>query len=253
MVNKFKPLIHYPNMDSLIANCLFSGIIINKGSYKYMKMKNIFLYFVLLNLSFLNLYSQNENILSEEVLSDSNYECITDLSNDSVDILDTVDNKLFFFTIRLGQGGFNDNRSPINKLGGGQLALDIKYNQYPIAISISTEYYTNSSHPTHTYEISDIKSINILYMSKFYNNNLNIFAGGGIGLLEVPKSEENPDLKIKTISYNFEIGLNYEVIWNFGLYGIGKYLYACKNIDGVNIIDFSEKIVLLGITYNFSI
>ena len=30
------------------------------------------------------------------------------------------------FTIRLGQGGFTDDRSPIGKLGGGQLALDLK-------------------------------------------------------------------------------------------------------------------------------
>lgn len=30
----------------------------------------------------------------------------------------------FDFTIRLGQGGFSDDRSPIGKLGGGQIALD---------------------------------------------------------------------------------------------------------------------------------
>ncbi len=32
----------------------------------------------------------------------------------------------FDFTIRFGQGGFSDNRSPVGQLGGGQLAFDIK-------------------------------------------------------------------------------------------------------------------------------
>lgn len=37
-------------------------------------------------------------------------------TNDSV----STTNKKVHFTIRLGQGGFKDYRSPINKLGGGQ-------------------------------------------------------------------------------------------------------------------------------------
>ena len=63
------------------------------------------------------------------------------------------------FSLRLGQGGFQDDRSPIDKLGGGQLALDIKPNIFPVAISISNEYYTNSAEPTHSYEISNLTAL----------------------------------------------------------------------------------------------
>jgi len=54
--------------------------------------------------------------------------------------------KKVYLTIRLGQGGFRDDRSPIGKLGGGQLTLDIKPVKYPIALSITNEYYTNSAY-----------------------------------------------------------------------------------------------------------
>ena len=42
--------------------------------------------------------------------------------------------KKIYFTFRLGQGGFRDDRLPIGKLGGGQLTLDIKPAKYPVAI-----------------------------------------------------------------------------------------------------------------------
>lgn len=92
------------------------------------------------------------------------------------------------FTIRLGQGGFTDDRSPIGKLGGGQLAIDIKPINIPIAISISNEYYTNSADPTHSYEIATLTAVNILYMKKASKTErVNLFAGGGMGWLDVPK------------------------------------------------------------------
>ena len=72
--------------------------------------------------------------------------------------------KKVYFTIRLGQGEFRDDRSDIGKLGGGQLTLDIKPRKYPVAISISGEYYTNSPDPTHSYEIAH----NLLYMTKLF-------------------------------------------------------------------------------------
>ena len=71
--------------------------------------------------------------------------------------------KKIYFTIRLGQGGFTDDRSPIGKLGGRQLTLDIKPRTFPIAISISNEYYTNSADPTHSYEIAGLIAANFLY------------------------------------------------------------------------------------------
>ena len=171
------------------------------------------------------------------------------------EVVDQTDNllskdKKIYFTIRLGQGGFTDERSPEGKLGGGQLALDIKPRKFPIAISVSNEYYTNSPDPTHSYEIARLVVVNFLYMTKlFKTDRVNFFVGCGIGGLEVPKGENEPDAMEKGIIYNTEVGINAIVFWKLGIYGIYKYLYAKKE----NVIDFSEHIVLLGITFNFSL
>ena len=162
--------------------------------------------------------------------------------------------KNVYFTVRLGQGGFSDSRSPIGKLGGGQLTLDIKPDKLPVALSITSEYYTNSADPTHSYEIAGLVAVNILYMmtlKKF--KRANVFLGGGIGGLEVPKGEDEPDETVKGFLYNLEGGINVRLFGPVGLYGIGKYLYAQKKLNSVKVIDFSEYIVLLGITLNFGL
>ena len=157
-------------------------------------------------------------------------------------------------TVRLGQGGFTDDRSPIGKLGGGQLALDIKPRNIPIAISVSNEYYTNSADPTHSYEIATLIAVNLLYMNKVLKTErVNIFAGGGIGRLEVPKGLDEPDAMDRGILYDIEGGVNIIAFWKIGFYGMYKYLYSKKEVNNVKVIDFSEHIVLLGITFNFSL
>jgi len=83
------------------------------------------------------------------------------------DSLSSTEKKIFF-TLRLGQGGFKDDRFPIGKLGGGQLVLDIKPRAFPIAISISNEYYTNSADPIHCYEIAGLIAVNFLSMTKLF-------------------------------------------------------------------------------------
>ena len=165
---------------------------------------------------------------------------------------DSAKAKKVYFTIRLGQGGFRDERSEIGKLGGGQLTLDVKSVKYPVAISISGEYYTNSADPTHSYEIADLTAINLLYMTKpFKSERTNVFLGGGIGRLEVPKGEIEPDTVVKGTMYDIEGGINVRLFWKIGFYGVGKYLYANKKTNGIEVIDFSEAIVLLGFTFNF--
>ncbi|MCK4922823.1 MAG: hypothetical protein KAS71_17340 [Bacteroidales bacterium] len=155
--------------------------------------------------------------------------------------------KKVYFTIRYGQGGFSDERSPIGKLGGGQVAIDIKPAKLPLSLSISNEAYTNSSDPTESYEISDLVLVNCLYSNYFFrNSNLNVFAGPGIGILRVPQGE---DTKIKATLFDMEAGVNMILFWKIGLYGTYKYLYAN---DG-NLINFSEHIVLVGITFNFGL
>ena len=71
--------------------------------------------------------------------------------------------------------------------------------------------------------------------------------------MEVPKGEDEPDEMERGILYNMEAGINVSVFWKIGLYGIGKYLYAMKEVNNTKVINFSEWIVLLGITFNFGL
>ena len=165
-----------------------------------------------------------------------------------------IEEKKIYFIIRTGQGGFNDNRSPIGKLGGGQLTLDIKPARFPIGISISGEYYTNSADPTHSYEIAGLTSVNLLFMTKLFRiDRANLFIGGGIGELEVPRGEDHPGAMENGVLYNIECGINVRAFWKIGFYGTTKYLYSNKEKDNKSVIDFNEFIVLLGITLNFGL
>ncbi|MCG8700444.1 MAG: hypothetical protein MI922_20485, partial [Bacteroidales bacterium] len=86
---------------------------------------------------------------------------------------DTIDKKpkKILCTIKIGQGGFNDSRSPIGKLGGGQIALVAQYYKYPIALSYSEEYYTNSANPTEPYEIFSMWTVHTNYSQYFFRKN----------------------------------------------------------------------------------
>ena len=151
-------------------------------------------------------------------------------------------------------GGFRDSRSPVGSLGGDQVALDIRPRRLPVAISVATEYYTNSAEPTHSYEISSLLSVNVLYMASLPTNaKFNYFFGGGIGWLEVPKSESEPAARIKDTAYNLEAGIHYRYFEKVGFYVATKYLTAQKTVNDLKVIDFSERIILLGVTYNFSL
>ncbi len=158
------------------------------------------------------------------------------------------------FRFRLGQGGFQDDRSDLGQLGGGQITLDIKPVRLPLALSLTSEYYTNSADPTHTYEIPIMFAVNLLYIvDPLKWERLRLFTGGGVGRLEVPISETNPDLTRHAWLVNLELGLDYRLFWKLGFYGVGKYLYSRRDIDGERVIDFNEAILLLGLTLTFSI
>ncbi|MDP8209648.1 MAG: hypothetical protein RAO94_10145 [Candidatus Stygibacter australis] len=156
-----------------------------------------------------------------------------------------VNEKNILFTIRFGQGGFSDSRSDIDKLGGGQLAFDLKLARFPLALSLSGESYTNGPDPTHSYEIADMKVLNLIYMKKV-SHRINLFSGGGICWLEVPDNAGGYD---NGIGIDAELGINVIVFWKLGLYGMYKYLYANDN----GLIDFNEHIGMLGITFNFGL
>lgn len=164
----------------------------------------------------------------------------------SADIKSSPENKTHY-TIRYGQGGFRDSRSPENGLGGGQLTFDIRPGGRSVIYSISSEYYTNSPDPTHSYEISNMIVFNVLYVTPLLNSpKADFFLGGGVGRLKVPEDENVPNASTDSSLFNLEAGIHWKPFKKVGFYGLYKYLYANKDV-----IDFSEHIVLLGITYNF--
>ena len=155
--------------------------------------------------------------------------------------------------IKYAQGGFVDSRSPIGKLGGGQFGVGVKLKSFPIGISITQEAYTNSPDPTNTYEISGLIIVNFYYMTKLFNTDwINLYVGGGVGALEVPKGEYYPDEFEMGAVYDIEAGINLIAFWKVGFYGVYKYLYSQKEINNEKVIDFNEHILMLGITLNFS-
>lgn len=157
-----------------------------------------------------------------------------------------------YFRVRLGQGGFRDSRSPIGKLGGGQITLDIRPDNSSVAFSVSSEYYTNSPYPSHSYEISNLIAFNILFMEKLLTfEKAEYFIGAGFGQLEVPDDDENSEDTVSGHHYNAEAGIHYQYFRKVGFYGLYKYLYAEKESNNVKVIDFNENIILLGITFHF--
>ncbi len=157
-------------------------------------------------------------------------------------------------TIRWGQGGFSDSRSPEGGLGGGQLALDIKPKDLPVAISLTYESYTNSPEPTHSYEISNITAINALYLLQLFNyDKLDYFFGGGIGKIKVPKGEENSTGYFSSTLYNLEAGVNFRYFKYVGFYSVIKQIKAKEYADKIKVIDFNETILILGLTFNFNL
>ena len=43
-------------------------------------------------------------------------------------------------TLRVGQGGFRDDRASDGKLGGGQVCVDVEFSDLPVAVSFGQEY-----------------------------------------------------------------------------------------------------------------
>lgn len=166
-----------------------------------------------------------------------------------------ANDKLYDMTIRWGQGGFEDSRSPEGKLGGGQIAIDMKLKEYPIAINISTEFYTNRPvfEAYNPYEITNLNTMNLLYISKLFNlDNTDYFFGVGIGQIEVPADIDDPSKQHYATAYNMELGINWKYFEHVGFYSCAKYLNASKKANSIKVIDFNEKILLIGITFNFS-
>ena len=175
---------------------------------------------------------------------------------------DSTKKKKVDFTIRFGQGGFWNDRSPSGKFAGDQGALDIKLAKLPVAVSYLTEVlYGVNDNPDEPEEVVNLWAVNIYHMPKLFTvekngwsllERINLFWGGGIGRLGVD-TEFPDDSEVKgprCTLFNFEAGINV-VFWKIGIYYLGKYWYAQKKQDNIKVIDFKERGFFFGLTFNF--
>lgn len=166
--------------------------------------------------------------------------------------VDSNDCKNVDLTVRWGQGGFRDSRAEDGKLGGGQLALDLTRCGSPFAFTLSSEYYTKGPVPDakHSYEISNMYALNLLYTEPLPGfERTDYFLSAGIGRLKVPYQGSKVDSEL----FNFGAGLHWKRFEHFGFYALVKFLYAQEDVGGETVIDFNETILLLGVSYRFSL
>ena len=145
------------------------------------------------------------------------------------------------FALRLGQGGFADERASDGKLGGGQLCFDITFSDLPLSVSIGHEYYTKGPEPTEPYEISGILMGYVFYVIPLAEKwPTDLYLGGGIGRLSIPQGE-------KAAAFQAIARFGTKAFWKIGVYAEGKYIHSTKKL-----IDFNEAALLIGISLNFA-
>jgi len=142
-------------------------------------------------------------------------------------------------TLRIGQGGFRDDRAPDGQLGGGQVCVDVQFSELPVALSIGEEYYTKSPDPTQSYEISSIVMGSVFYLMPLAEEwPTDLHLGGGIGRLRIPQGEN-------AVALQAIARIRTKAFWKLGIYAEGKYLYSRGDL-----IDFNEAALLVGISFS---
>lgn len=168
------------------------------------------------------------------------------------DQIDQENRSPITYSVRYGMGGFSESRSTEGSLGGGEIAFDIHLEHLPLSFSISQESYTNSSEPTHSYEIARMVSASVFYTDIINNmDKVRYFLGIGTGKINVPRSETSPKPYVSDSYINISSRIHYQLSTHFSLYAMLKHLSADKSVNSVNIIDFNDTIFLFGLGYDF--
>ena len=142
-------------------------------------------------------------------------------------------------TLRVGQGGFRDDRASDGKLGGGQVCVDAEFSNLPLAVSIGQEYYTKSPEPTQSYEIPSILMGTVYYVIPLTEEwPTDLYLGGGIGRLRIPQGE-------KAVALQAIVRIRTKAFWKLGIYAEGKHIYSRGEL-----IDFNEVALLIGISFS---
>ena len=155
--------------------------------------------------------------------------------------------------VRIGQGGLADDRAPDGNLGGGQLALDLKPAELPLVLSLAAEYYKKSRDANHPYEIESLQAVRLLYRRQLpVSWSSDVFVGGGIDLLKVPRLESEGGGTVRAIGFDAACGMSARLFWKIGIYIEGKYIYSKKTDKGDRVVDFGDFGALLGLSLDFN-
>lgn len=142
-----------------------------------------------------------------------------------------------------------------------QLGIGIKSAKIPIILSFISESYRKTPLKKKYSEPNDmfLNALNLIYTTSFPNvNRFQVYAGGGAGLLEVEKYErsDDPDWRQKPYAkengfiFNLQAGIHSRLFWKIGFYAEGKYIYAKKVENNINIIDVDSTAWMIGLSLN---
>jgi hypothetical protein len=153
---------------------------------------------------------------------------------------------------RIGQGGLRDGRAPNGTLGGGQLALDLKLTHCPVFVSFASEYYKKSPEAEQSYEIQVMYVGYLLYNQPLPTTwSSDVYLGGGIGVLRVPKSQGDNSTMERAIGFDAVCGISAKAFWKIGVYIEGKYIYSRKTRGSIRTVDFNDFGALIGLSLDF--
>lgn len=154
--------------------------------------------------------------------------------------------------VRMGQGGLRDGRAPDGALGGGQVALDLKLTHLPVVVSLASKYYKKSREAEQPYEIQGMSVVYLLYRQPLPTTwSSDVYVGGGIGVLEVPKSTSDNSTMERATGFDAACGISAKAFWRIGVYIEGKYIYCRKTKGSITTVDFSDFGALIGLSLDF--
>lgn len=147
--------------------------------------------------------------------------------------------------LRLTQGGLSESRDPDGgALGGGQLALDVRLDRLPLWVSLAAEYYKKQREAEEPWEINGMSAVYLLYKTELLPRlRSELCAGVGLGRLTTGSDEDAPVVEVTA-------GINRQLYKRLGLWVDVRYLYSRKTRDHVRVVDFSNRGLLVGVTYN---
>jgi hypothetical protein len=166
--------------------------------------------------------------------------------------------KKIYFMIRMGIG------SSAHLGESTQLGVGIKATKIPIIFLFISESYRKTPLKKKYSEPNDmfLNALNLIYTITIPNvDRVQLYAGGGAGLLEVEKYErsDDPDWRQKPYAiengfiFNLQAGIHSRLFWKIGFYAEAKYLYAKKEESNICVIDVNSRAWMIGLSFNLGL